>query len=161
MRRLWVTALVGLSFLSAISSASAQRGGRDDGYDEREYGRRSDGERDGGVRGRGYDDDDDDDDRPRERGRSYDNGYGNERRRRYDEDQDRQPGRGYDTDDRERKRHRGSQEESEAKFDEDEYLRCNPDVARAVEQGQMRSGNTHYRTFGRREGRRLSCPMKL
>lgn len=159
MRRLWVTALLGLSFLSAISSASAQRGGRDYGYDEREYGTRSYGERDDGGRGRGYDDDDDD--WPRERGHSYENGPGHERRRRYDEDRDRQPGRGYDTDDRERKRNRGSQEASEAEFDEDEYLRCNPDVARAVERGQMRSGHIHYKTFGRREGRHLTCPMKL
>lgn len=42
-------------------------------------------------------------------------------------------------------------------FDEDEYLRCNPDVRRAVNRGQMESGLVHYRTFGRREGRRLSC----
>lgn len=42
-------------------------------------------------------------------------------------------------------------------FDEDEYLRCNPDVRRAVNRGQMESGSAHYRTFGRREGRRLSC----
>ncbi|WP_336490412.1 hypothetical protein [Methylobacterium nigriterrae] len=42
-------------------------------------------------------------------------------------------------------------------FDEREYLRCNPDVRRAVERGQMESGAAHYRVFGRREGRRLSC----
>ncbi|MCJ2037175.1 hypothetical protein [Methylobacterium sp. J-068] len=42
-------------------------------------------------------------------------------------------------------------------FDEREYLRCNADVRRAVEQGKMPSGAVHYRTFGRREGRRLSC----
>ncbi|WP_238273091.1 hypothetical protein [Methylobacterium cerastii] len=42
-------------------------------------------------------------------------------------------------------------------FDEGEYLRCNPDVRRAVNRGQMESGAAHYRTFGRREGRRLSC----
>ncbi|WP_426219933.1 hypothetical protein [Methylobacterium sp. NFXW15] len=42
-------------------------------------------------------------------------------------------------------------------FDEREYLRCNPDVRRAVMRGQMPSGLTHYRTYGRREGRRLSC----
>ena len=46
MRRLWVTALVGLSFLGALSSASAQRVGRDYGRDERSYGSRSYGERD-------------------------------------------------------------------------------------------------------------------
>jgi hypothetical protein len=158
MRRLWVTALVGLSFLSAISSASAQRGGRDYGHGERDYDSRSYGERDG-IGDRGYDDDDDD--RPRERGRSYDSDQGNERRRRYDEDRDRQPGRGYDNDDRGRKRNRGSQREPEVEFDEDEYLRCNPDVAQAVERGQMPSGDFHYKTFGRREGRQLTCPMKL
>lgn len=42
-------------------------------------------------------------------------------------------------------------------FDEAEYLRCNPDVRRAVNNGQMESGAAHYKTFGRREGRRLSC----
>ncbi len=42
-------------------------------------------------------------------------------------------------------------------FDEGEYLRCNPDVRRAVNRGQMESGAAHYRVFGRREGRRLSC----
>jgi hypothetical protein len=42
-------------------------------------------------------------------------------------------------------------------FDEREYLRCNPDVRRAVMGGQMRSGLFHYQTYGRREGRRLSC----
>ncbi|GJE12635.1 hypothetical protein [Methylobacterium longum] len=42
-------------------------------------------------------------------------------------------------------------------FDEREYLRCNPDVRRAVAAGQMESGAAHYRVFGRREGRRLSC----
>ncbi|MGU3361832.1 hypothetical protein ACLBWX_15990 [Methylobacterium sp. M6A4_1b] len=42
-------------------------------------------------------------------------------------------------------------------FDEGEYLRCNPDVRRAVSRGQMESGAAHYRVFGRREGRRLSC----
>ncbi|MET0257031.1 MAG: hypothetical protein ABW179_00485 [Methylobacterium sp.] len=42
-------------------------------------------------------------------------------------------------------------------FDEREYLRCNPDVRRAVNRGTMESGAVHYRVFGRREGRRLSC----
>lgn len=42
-------------------------------------------------------------------------------------------------------------------FDEGEYLRCNPDVRRAISRGQMESGAAHYRVFGRREGRRLSC----
>lgn len=42
-------------------------------------------------------------------------------------------------------------------FDEREYLRCNPDVRRAVNNGQVESGAAHYRVFGRRENRRLSC----
>ena len=42
-------------------------------------------------------------------------------------------------------------------FSEREYLRCNPDVRRAVNQGMMESGAVHYQRFGRREGRRLSC----
>ena len=42
-------------------------------------------------------------------------------------------------------------------FDEDEYLRCNPDVLRAVERGIVESGAAHYRVNGRQEGRRLSC----
>ena len=42
-------------------------------------------------------------------------------------------------------------------FDEREYLRCNPDVRRAIQSGQMESAAAHYRVFGRREGRRLTC----
>ena len=42
-------------------------------------------------------------------------------------------------------------------FDEREYLRCNPDVRRAIANGQMESGAAHWRVFGRKEGRRLSC----
>lgn len=42
-------------------------------------------------------------------------------------------------------------------FDEREYLRCNPDVRRAVMSGQLRSGLWHYQRVGRSEGRRLSC----
>jgi hypothetical protein len=42
-------------------------------------------------------------------------------------------------------------------FDAAEYLRCNPDVRRAVRNGQMQSAEFHWRNFGRREGRRLSC----
>lgn len=54
--------------------------------------------------------------------------------------------------DRPRTRNRG-----DYAFDEREYLRCNPDVRRAIVNGQMESGLAHYRSFGRREGRRLSC----
>ena len=42
-------------------------------------------------------------------------------------------------------------------FDEMEYLRCNPDVRRAVISGQVKSGLYHYRKVGMAEGRRLSC----
>lgn len=42
-------------------------------------------------------------------------------------------------------------------FDEREYLRCNPDVRRAVVNGQVESGLFHYRKVGRAEGRRLTC----
>ena len=63
-------------------------------------------------------------------------------------------GRGYD-DDRRPPARRG--ERGDYAFDEQEYLRCNPDVRRAIVNGQMQSGLAHYRTFGRREGRRLSC----
>jgi hypothetical protein len=42
------------------------------------------------------------------------------------------------------------------RFDPREYLRCNPDVRRAVMQGQT-TPFEHYQRFGRREGRRLSC----
>jgi hypothetical protein len=41
-------------------------------------------------------------------------------------------------------------------FDPREYLRCNPDVRRAVMRGGT-SAFQHYQQFGRREGRRLSC----
>lgn len=42
-------------------------------------------------------------------------------------------------------------------FNEREYLRCNPDVLRAVRNGTMESGLVHFQTFGRRERRRLQC----
>jgi len=61
-------------------------------------------------------------------------------------------GRGYDDEDRGRGYGR-----RDYGFDEREYLRCNPDVLRAVRRGQMESGAVHYQTFGRRERRRLSC----
>ena len=54
-------------------------------------------------------------------------------------------------------RDRGGSRDRDYGFDEREYLRCNPDVRRAVNNGQMESGSVHYRTFGRRERRRLSC----
>jgi hypothetical protein len=45
-------------------------------------------------------------------------------------------------------------------FNEREYLRCNPDVARAVAQGRMQSGFMHYQGYGRREGRRPQLRSK-
>ncbi|WP_336492359.1 hypothetical protein [Methylobacterium nigriterrae] len=42
-------------------------------------------------------------------------------------------------------------------FNEREYLRCNPDVRRAVRRGIVSSGAAHYRVNGRYEHRRLSC----
>ena len=75
----------------------------------------------------------------REYGREYgrNDGYG-ERDEGY-----RERGRGY----------RGG----DSGFDEGEYLRCNPDVRRAVDRGQMESGFAHFQKHGRRERRRLSC----
>ena len=75
--------------------------------------------------------------RGREYGRDRDYRY-RERDREYGERGPRRPDRGYG-------------------FNEREYLRCNPDVARAVAQGRMQSGFIHYQGYGRREGRRLSC----
>jgi hypothetical protein len=59
--------------------------------------------------------------------------------------------------DRDEYRDRGYRERGGYAFDEREYLRCNPDVRRAIAAGQMESGAAHYRTFGRREHRPLSC----
>lgn len=148
MKMLWVTALVGLSLAGAIDPASAQRGSRDYGSEEREYGGRGNGERDYGGRSRGSDDDDD---RPR-RSRSSDD---DDRRRERGE-----RGHSYDDDDRGRERGRGYQEDRGAEFDEDEYLRCHPDVRRAVNRGEMASGASHYKMFGLREGRRLTCASR-
>jgi hypothetical protein len=56
------------------------------------------------------------------------------------------------------RRQRGRWDRDEgAAFDEDEYLRCNPDVRRGVYRGQFESGFSHWRAYGRREGRRVSC----
>ncbi len=62
--------------------------------------------------------------------------------------------RGRDEDFRDRDRGYGSRT---VEFDEREYMRCNPDVRRAVQSGQVPSAAAHYRVFGRREGRRLTC----
>lgn len=39
-------------------------------------------------------------------------------------------------------------------FDEDWYLGVNPDVAKAVQDGRLKSGWDHYVQYGRAEGRR-------
>jgi len=46
-----------------------------------------------------------------------------------------------------------------AEFDEEFYLRANPDVAAAVRSGTFASGLAHYRAFGQRE-KRLTSPRK-
>jgi hypothetical protein len=71
------------------------------------------------------------------------------------------PGRGYDYDDRGPRRDYDRRDYDRRgggyAFDEREYLRCNPDVRRAVRNGQMASGAAHYQEYGRRERRALSC----
>ena len=82
---------------------------------------------------------------PRDRGygdRGYgDRGYGDRDRRDYDRDYDRSSrgGRG------------------DYAFNEEEYLRCNPDVRRAVIGRAIKSGLEHYRKVGMAEGRKLTC----
>ena len=73
------------------------------------------------------------------------------------------PGRGYEYEER-GPRYREREEYGSRRgggggyaFDEGEYLRCNPDVRRAVRSGQMASGAAHYQEYGRRERRALSC----
>jgi hypothetical protein len=77
--------------------------------------------------------------------------------RGYDERDDRYERRGYERrgydDEYDRPRRRGSS----YAFDEGEYLRCNADVRRALRNGQITSAADHWRVFGQREGRRLTC----
>lgn len=40
-------------------------------------------------------------------------------------------------------------------FSEEDYMRANPDVALAVESGQLESGLFHFKSFGYKEGRKL------
>jgi len=83
-----------------------------------------------------------------------------ERRGDYDDRDDgyrRRGGRDFDRDDDDRGGRGRRGRSDDVGFDAGEYLRCNPDVARAVRNGQMPSAITHFRLFGRREGRRLSC----
>ena len=42
-----------------------------------------------------------------------------------------------------------------SRIDEDAYLAANPDVARAVTEGKLPSGQVHYWFFGKREKRKL------
>lgn len=149
MKALWVMAAVSLGLMGSIGPVSAQRGGDGYGYRERGYG---EAER-GGYRARDYED------------RGRDNGY----RRRSDEYGGYgETGRGgYGTRDYEdrgrdygygrRNDEYGGYGKRQYGFDESQYLRCNPDVRRAIERGQMESAIAHYKVFGRREGRRLSC----
>jgi hypothetical protein len=79
---------------------------------------------------------------------SRDRGYGS-RDRDYGDRDDRDYDRGP-------RGSRGGQRGDYA-FDEQEYLRCNPDVRKAVVDGKVESGLFHYRKVGRAEGRKLSC----
>jgi hypothetical protein len=48
------------------------------------------------------------------------------------------------------------EEDSTIQFSEQEYLDANPDVKRAVENGDFTSGSQHFAMFGRFENRRMS-----
>lgn len=129
MRTMGVLAVIGLGLIGAVGTASAQSWGPDYGYRDRDRDYRS---RDGDYRDpqdRGYRDSRDDYGR-RDDYRSRDRDYGS--------------------------RDRGSRDSGVA-FNEREYLRCNPDVARAVMAGKMESGRKHFQVHGFREGRKLSC----
>ena len=77
----------------------------------------------------------------RDRGYSYSDRDRDRDRRDYDRDDD-----------------RGSRgQRGDYAFDEQAYLRCNPDVRRAVISGAVKSGLFHYRKVGMAEGRKLSC----
>nr|WP_247636187.1 hypothetical protein [Methylobacterium sp. 37f] len=132
MRTFYAVAVVGLTLLGSMGSVSAQP-----------YGGRDNGDRDRSSRDRGgnYGD------------RDYDRGRGSRDREDNDGYRDRSS-RNRDDDDHGRGRRDRSEDQG---FDEREYLRCNPDVRQAVEQGKMPSGAVHYRTFGRKEGRRPGC----
>jgi hypothetical protein len=45
-----------------------------------------------------------------------------------------------------------------ADFDEEEYLRANPDVAKAIAQGEVESAKLHYIVYGYFEGRQGAGP---
>ncbi|MFH6784544.1 MULTISPECIES: hypothetical protein [Methylobacterium] len=142
MRTFGVVAVIGLGLIGAVGTASAQSwGGPDYGYRERDYGDRDYRRRDSDYRDdRGYRDRRDDYGR-RDDYRDRDRDYGSR-------DRDRDYGA--------RGRDRGPRDQGAA-FNEREYLRCNPDVARAVLAGKMESGYKHFQVHGFREGRKLSC----
>jgi GT2 family glycosyltransferase len=50
---------------------------------------------------------------------------------------------------------------AEASFNEELYLRLNPDVLIAVAGGSFRSGREHFERFGRAEGRPVALPVNL
>ncbi|HEY8288860.1 MAG TPA: hypothetical protein VIG49_06295, partial [Acetobacteraceae bacterium] len=50
---------------------------------------------------------------------------------------------------------------TDANFDEDAYLRANPDVKAAVENGSCPSGRAHFDAYGRQESRRLAYAVDL
>ena len=79
----------------------------------------------------------------------YDRGdYGGRDRGYGDRDRDRDR-RDYDRDD-----DRGSRgQRGDYAFDEQAYLRCNPDVRRAVISGAVKSGLFHYRKVGMADSR--------
>jgi Exostosin family/Methyltransferase domain len=52
-------------------------------------------------------------------------------------------------------------EKTEIVFNENDYLRMYPDVARAVARGKFRTGYDHYLRYGRKEGRKFSLEGKL
>jgi len=46
-------------------------------------------------------------------------------------------------------------------FDEDAYLKFNPDVAKAVKNGQIRSGRFHFDSYGKHEQRTFRRPSSI
>ncbi|MCF4128858.1 hypothetical protein [Methylobacterium sp. SyP6R] len=135
MRTIGVVAVVGLGLIGAVGTASAQSWGPDYGSRDREYRSRDGDYRDRDYRDRGY----------RDRGDDYG------RRDDYRRDRD------YGSRDRDRDYRDQGPPRGAAAFNEREYLRCNPDVARAVLAGKMESGYKHFQVHGFREGRKLSC----
>lgn len=49
---------------------------------------------------------------------------------------------------------------TEENFNEEAYLRANPDVAKAIAGGMIESGLVHFRAFGYKEGRQQMDPKK-